>query len=142
MTKKIFKYVFLIIGVSTVIFSLYLFINYRISTHNYEKDIDTTIRIESEELEQKISNSEEVIVYFGRPSCPDCRVFAPELKSAITNTGKEVYYIQTRTDSEDESLNSIREKYNIEFVPTLLKIQSGNVIIYDDNDDLTDFLKS
>lgn len=141
MIKKIFKYVVLLLLTSVLLFSIYSFINYRISVNRYEADMETTIKLEPQNLETILSENEQVFVYLGRPTCPYCRVFSPELASAITETDTDVYYIQTTTNDKDETLNKIRDEYDVEFVPTLLKITTNETITYDFEEDLEMFLK-
>ena len=47
------------------------------------------------------------------------------IKSAINSTGKDIYYIQTDSDEGQDTLKNIREKYNIEYLPSDFKKNNG-----------------
>ena len=77
------------------------------------------------------SNEEkEVLVYVGRPTCPECQKFEPVLREVLTDESRTIYYFNTdeaRKDDE-ESLTSLATELGIEVVPTVVKISDGHVL--------------
>lgn len=90
---------------------------------NYEKNIINTEKIRAEDLSELKKENKEIIVYLGRPTCSYCRSFVKLLNKSIKETNSKVYYIQTEKDSTNKALASIRKEYNIEYIPTLIKIK-------------------
>lgn len=120
--RNMFKKVLSIVGILILGYLLFTFINYQVSVHKYNENIEDTISITPQDFKGIKEKSDESIIYFGRASCPYCRSFSEEIKSAINSTGKDIYYIQTDSNEGQDTLKSIREKYNIEYVPTVIKI--------------------
>lgn len=89
-------------------------------------------------------NTELKFIYFGRPSCPYCRKFAPILKNLAEKNGKKIYYIDTDLYKDSKVVNNFLDKYSIDEVPTLIYINNDKVISkykYDSDMSLENFLK-
>ena len=89
----------------------------------HKKIIINTEKIRAEDLSELKKENKEIIVYLGRPTCSYCRSFVKLLNKSIKETNSKVYYIQTEKDSTNKALASIRKEYNIEYIPTLIKIK-------------------
>lgn len=155
LAKKIISYLLMAVGTVTILGSAYIYVSAQIKTHNeeqsikittqeYETNIAAATKINSEDFQNKVKDKEDFVVYFGRPTCPYCREFSPILNKAIQKTGKEVFYIQTRTDKKDKTLNKVRDTYKIESVPNVLRFKAGKLVsIYDETImDFKDFLSA
>ena len=120
-SKKSMILFFILIFIFIVFF--YSFINKKLMFDNYEKNIINTEKIRAEDLSELKKENKEIIVYLGRPTCSYCRSFVKLLNKSIKETNSKVYYIQTEKDSTNKALASIRKEYNIEYIPTLIKIK-------------------
>lgn len=109
----------------------------------YQKYVSNFSVIQPNQLDSIIEH-ETVYLYFGRATCPYCRAFVPELVSISKKNGVTIYYIDT--ENTDKKIQSLREKYNIEFVPSLIKIEKSeskrfeSYNIKDDSSELEKFL--
>lgn len=105
----------------------------------YEKTVKQFKKIQVNELPELISE-QEVIVYFGRKTCPYCRIFVEDLEQERKRAKVDIYYVDTE-EQDDIELKAVIEKYNIEYVPTLLKLDSSTVRVFDtENGKLKNFL--
>ena len=96
-------------------------------------------KLEKKKLLKKVSpvnvmsfknDTAEKIVYFGRNDCEYCQVFVHNLGETIDYKGKKIYYVDTnKKDSED--YEKMIEEFNIEVVPTTLKISKNSLDIFD-----------
>ena len=69
------------------------------------------------------------IVYFGRPTCIECVKLEPVLLDYLESAGTKVYYFNTDYWKDDPKFEDILSEYQVDSVPMLIKIKSGN---YDD----------
>lgn len=92
---------------------------------SYENAIKSFTEINVAEFQRKVSNDDTFFVYFGRSTCPYCREFVPDLK--LTSDKKQilVYYVNTEHTDINKELKLIRDEFGVEFVPSLLYMQSG-----------------
>ena len=80
------------------------------------------------EVENKINNKENFILYIGQSQCPYCKQYEHSLKRVVDKYNVKVYYIDIGEDSisiEDRSLLS----NNIDFsgTPTTIFIKNGEI---------------
>lgn len=68
-------------------------------------------------------------MYFGRGTCPYCRDFVPELNKVSKEKNVTINYLDTENIENDAQIQSLRERYDVEFVPTLIHLSDhGNNI--------------
>lgn len=60
--------------------------------------------------------NEDSYIYFGRETCPYCREFAEQFPDA----GVPISYVDTQNTMFDAQLQAIREKYQVQTVPTFI----------------------
>lgn len=141
--KKV-KNILKLLLVTLILIGGFNLLSYQFEVNAYNENIKNTVPISSKELTQKISNlekNEEIFVYVGRPSCPYCREYSEELRQAIEETHQKVYYLESREDDKDQILEDFRDKYNIEYVPSILKIDKISFQIMDmETNNTIDFL--
>lgn len=136
----------IIISITAILIGVvcFSFIKYQVDIRQYYQNIEKTISISSEDLYSKIEEldkNEEINVYVGRPTCPYCREFSSEIDFALNNSTSELYYLESRTDNQDMVLEDIRDRYNIEYVPSVIKISKENFSTFDEQKQkLIDFL--
>ncbi|MFO8234962.1 MAG: thioredoxin family protein [Bacteroidales bacterium] len=66
-------------------------------------------------------------IYFGRPTCPYCEIFYPNLDKSAIDNNVSVTYLNTDEVVSEEDLNRIIDIYNLEYVPYLVKIKNGEI---------------
>ncbi|HEM4128848.1 TPA: thioredoxin family protein [Streptococcus suis] len=91
--------------------------------------ITSTQSISLEEVEEKIRSREDFYLYVGRPTCPYCQKFFPNLEKAIQDTQVPVYYLNTDEESSDP-VKSFVSSQNIQTVPHLTFYQNGEKQTY------------
>lgn len=113
------------IAIIIIIFISFIFAYFSINSFN--KEYLVQIR-DANELESIING----IVYFGRPSCPNCIKFQPTLKRMITENKTTVYYFNTDYFREnelltEEELSKIFQRFTIEEVPLMVVLTDGSL---------------
>lgn len=78
-----------------------------------------------EDLREMINSGESFFLYVGRPTCEWCRKVAPALQNAFTEFGINLYYLDSTNTEVDTDLQSFRERFEIDEVPSLLKFENG-----------------
>lgn len=101
---------------------------------NYLKtDKSLLISITREELTEKISKNENIYVYIGRPTCPDCKVFEPKLENILNKMNRNLLYYNTEVPaSKKQEIRDYLSNYNVKTIPCILYIENGKTIrLYD-----------
>lgn len=78
-----------------------------------------TNNITSTELEEKLKNKENVLVYFYKPTCPYCQKTTPIVMPMANQMGLTMYHYNV--DAFPEGY----ESYKLTGVPTLIKFTKG-----------------
>ncbi|MFS7001793.1 thioredoxin family protein [Carnobacterium maltaromaticum] len=79
----------------------------------------------------KAIQPEKYFVYFGRNNCPYCQIFLPNLfEFLIDNKNLNIYYFDTNIESENNE--EISKKFNLEYVPSLFKVEKSKIEKYDE----------
>lgn len=95
---------------------------YKENTHNFNK-------LSAKEVEEKIESNESFFLYFGRGTCPYCRDFVPKLAKESEEKNINISYLDTENTDSDKDIQNIRNKYDVEFVPTLIHFSDfGNSV--------------
>lgn len=63
--------------------------------------------INPKEVESVVTDKKDEIIYIGRPSCPDCKKFKPELEKVLKDKHKSIYYFNIESTGKQKQL--IRE---------------------------------
>ncbi len=113
------------IAIIIIIFISFLFAYFSINSFN--KEYLVQIR-DTNELESIVNG----IIYFGRPSCPNCIKFEPTLKRMITQNKTTVYYFNTDYFREnellpEEELGKIFQRFTVEEVPLMVVLTNGSL---------------
>ncbi|MFM0713857.1 hypothetical protein P7J19_06645 [Streptococcus suis] len=66
---------------------------------DYVKAVKSYQAISIDEVEQKIQNEEEFILYIGRETCLYCRDFVPKLTEVVEQSHATIYYLDSESDS-------------------------------------------
>lgn len=71
---------------------------------------------------------EKIILYVGYKECPYCRIFAPKLLEASSDTNAEIFYLDTTTIGESPDEEEFIEELALETVPALFVIENGKKV--------------
>lgn len=111
--------------ICTIIICSFSFISCSTKTQDVKGKTEANTFISIDNIDF-FDTAKDVYVYFGRPTCPDCQKFEPELKQVMNHTNIPVYYFNTLYWKENKKYSETLRKYNIKAVPSLVNIQSGN----------------
>ena len=93
-----------------------------------------------DELLIKLAGQIDFLLYIGRPDCPDCERFSPIIENHIAEHDYSgVYYLNIKafrdaansenaTKEEIEFYDSLKNTFNIEWVPSVYHIQKGEIL--------------
>jgi predicted bacteriocin transport accessory protein len=100
-------------------------------------EISNLIKISRDELKEMMESDQDFYVYFGRPSCPDCREFYPKFKAILEKSKVEVYYYSTEAKaSEKAEMRDFIKSLGMKGVPSIVHIKENAVAeIYDGQED-------
>lgn len=108
-----------------------------ISNDDIEKvKLEGITSIDANTLAQMETQAKDFILYIGREDCSDCQKFGPILEQYLLDNSGGVYYLSlkeyrekaNREDATEEDVKryeEIKEKYHIDWVPTLIHIRKG-----------------
>lgn len=85
------------------------------------------------------------IIYIGRNNCPYCQDFLTELTTVLEGNSISIQYLDTNIEKAEypKELKKIIEKYDIQGIPTLLKIKDNQYEEYGTKEtDLKAFLQN
>lgn len=113
--KKIKLILFIIVLITTIICCLKQYLN-----SNMEKYY---IGIDSLDVFDSLSDE---IVYFGRPTCKECREFEKILNKRLKSYNISIYYLNTDYWRDKPKIKEVYEKYQVNDVPKLMYAHSSS----------------
>ncbi|MEF9839370.1 MAG: thioredoxin family protein [Lachnospiraceae bacterium] len=102
-----------------------------------EKEVlNGIVEINDDKLEELNNYPKDFILYIGREDCGDCQNFNPILEQYLLDKSYGVYFLDIKkyrenaikenaSKEEKEFYEQLKEKYEIEWVPTLIHIRNG-----------------
>lgn len=105
-------------------------------TRMYREIIKDFKRVTPTEINNNQLESDSLL-YFGRESCPFCKEFVPVLKEALDYYSPPftVYYFDTENSQNNNEIQEIMKKYNVEGVPTSVYLKKdGSFEILNENE--------
>ncbi|MDO5026561.1 MAG: thioredoxin family protein [Tissierellia bacterium] len=92
-----------------------------------EKDYDQSVKafkkVDIKELNEKVDNKDDFVVYLGRKTCPFCLKLVPDLEDIMKELGQDTYYLDV--EETNKEMDAFFDKYNLEYVPSLLVFKQG-----------------
>ncbi|MGT2830024.1 thioredoxin domain-containing protein [Streptococcus hillyeri] len=85
-------------------------------TGTYQESVANLEEITLQELNEKIANSEEFLIYLGRPTCGYCQVFVPKLAEAHQEKSARIYYLNS-DEADAKDWNEFIAYFGIKTVP-------------------------
>lgn len=116
--------IILILPITLLVFNVYA----DTTSDRYYQSLNNSnaIQITDLKLKELESSNQEFVLFIGRPSCQYCRKFVPKLEKANRKIRQKIYYIDSQQYLHSY-LSEFRQKYVIEFVPTLVKIKDKHI---------------
>ena len=118
-----------IFSICTISLLAILYMNFKkreiITPNTYQEAMTYVKKIHLSEVQEKIDNKEDFILYIGRESCPYCQKFAPKLAVAIQKTNQTVYYLDNDS-KERKDITAFAHDMNIKTVPNLSSFIKGS----------------
>jgi thioredoxin 1 len=74
-------------------------------------------------LNEVLSNKKDTFLYFYNESCGNCKLVTPSLEK-LSRTDTKYQYYKVNTIEEP----TLSEKYNIEYVPTIILLHEGKEV--------------
>lgn len=96
------------------------------SESEYTKAVKSYQAISIDEVEQKVQDKEEFILYIGRETCPYCRDFVPKLTEAVEQSDVTIYYLDSESDPNGK-IQQFRQSQGLATVPSLTYYKSGQL---------------
>lgn len=98
----------------------------------YEQAVNDFQEVTPQNIDEFKQNSTSTFVFFGRPTCPYCRQFAPMLGKSAKTAKIKIHYLNTQDTESDQSIRDIRSEYDVNIVPTLVHLnKDGSHSKYD-----------
>ena len=123
------KILTLLFSICTISLLAILYLNFKkreiITPDSYKEAMTYVKKIPLSEVQEKINNKEDFILYIGRESCPYCQKFAPKLAVAIQKTNQTVYYLDNDS-KERKDITAFAHDMNVKTVPNLSTFKKGS----------------
>lgn len=94
----------------------------------YDKKVSDFKVISGIDLLNDNRKKSNILVYFGRRTCPYCREFVPNLHDEVKKTSLTTYYFDTENTDKIPEKQQVRGKLGVKFVPSLLYFKSDGSI--------------
>lgn len=110
----------------------------------YKENTENLMIISAPDLTEKMENEDDILIYFGRATCPYCRDFVADLNKVNNKNQPLIYYLDTEETDTNVNIREIRSTLNIEFVPSLIRVSNNGKTIesYDmSSDELMSFIE-
>lgn len=99
----------------------------------YSKTQDTSsplIAINSQKLISNLDMKKDIWIYIGRPTCEECKKFAPVLEETFREKQQKIYYYNTDSErnTNEEDMLGVIDRLNVQIVPTVIHLKGGEVV--------------
>lgn len=85
--------------------------------------------ISKEEVNKKILDSADFVIFVGRDTCPYCVDFAEKLNEINSMYTDTIYYLDTENFTQKDK--ALMDQLNIQYIPVLVKVVKGNSLLID-----------
>lgn len=96
----------------------------------FNKSNKTLITITTNKYSALLKEEEYMLVYAGRPTCPDCDELQPELETVLKNNELKAYYWNTDKAKKEsmDTFNAMKENQNISHVPIIIQYKDNKEV--------------
>lgn len=101
-----------------------------VEKESFTQEVDTEYlsNISKEEIYKLKNNKKDAWIYIGRPSCPDCQAYYPQLLKQLKDNQIKIYYFNTECKaSEKSNMKQFVEEMGIVEIPSIICIKNGKV---------------
>lgn len=118
-----------VISILIVVLVIFLMITLGIKSLDLFSE-KSNIRIieNSRQLDNLIHSKDDSLIYFGRPTCPDCEDFYPILLDSLIKNDTIAYYYNSDVRIQDTEYLAIKSYFEIDWVPSLYRVGNGEII--------------
>ena len=88
----------------------------------YNETVANFIELTAEEVEARLANGEETILYIGKPVCPYCQRFVPKLNNVREENNLTVHYLNSLETETVPAIKALRNKMEVPLVPQVVTI--------------------
>lgn len=118
----------LFFGVALILLLILSVSLFNFSGHSsYQKAISNFHLITVETVQNNIKYGNDFILYMGQEDCPYCVEFVPLLSQISEDNDLQVIYLDTANTESDSEMSNFRDMHHIEFVPSLLIQNDGEL---------------
>lgn len=78
--------------------------------------------MKKQKIETSEKNKDKYLIVFFKDSCPLCREGSKEVQNAVKQSKQKIYFANVQSDTGQ----TLVKKYNVEYAPTILLIDSKN----------------
>lgn len=106
---------------------------------SYIHSVRTFTSLSTEEVNLKLNNKEDFILYIGRATCQWCRKVAPALSYISSENNLDIFYLNSENTESNSELQEFRNNYGISTVPAIIVFSSQgnyNLIDFDATSDI------
>lgn len=89
---------------------------------DYQTAVSDFIELNAAEVEERLEEGKETILFIGKPTCPFCQRFVPKLKHVQEENGLTVHYLNSINTQTDSQIKALRDKLNVPLVPQVVTI--------------------
>lgn len=120
-------FIIAIIMIISMFAARYCFSNSMSTT--YDQQITYFSEISTKDVEKKIQNKDQFLLYIGRSTCPFCRDLVSVLYNLISSSQLEyeIFYLDSQNTPTDLALQTFRNAYHVETVPAILFFSNNSV---------------
>jgi len=93
-----------------------------------ENNADYLLIISRKEIYDFQTDKKDAWIYIGRPSCPDCQDYYPQLLEKLKDNNLKIYYFNTECKaSEKSNMKKFMEEIGITEIPSIIHIDKGKI---------------
>ncbi|PQE59173.1 thioredoxin family protein [Enterococcus faecium] len=128
MKKSFFLWGFVFIS---VVFVWVVSISFKGNGHFYPEN-------SFQEVIKKKEENQYFYLYLGRKGCKECQRVTKKIEKQSQSLPMDVYYVDTKEETQQDLLRQFLSHYQIKTVPTFLEIKRGKVRIVEEKVVLSD----
>ncbi|EMF0128694.1 thioredoxin, partial [Enterococcus hirae] len=97
-------------------------ISFKVNGHFYPEN-------SFQEVIKKKEENQSFYLYLGRKDCKECQRVTKKIEKKSQSLPMDVYYVDTKEETQQDLLRQFLSNYQIKTVPTFLEIKRGKVRI-------------
>lgn len=95
---------------------------------NSPKGDEWVKEVSREQINEMFAAKSDFYLYVGRPTCPDCKAFYPELKEILSAQNQRICYYNTAVKASGKrEMRAYVESLGIDEIPMILQVENGEI---------------